>query len=352
MSMDLQLNNINDTLQTNIINRKILSYNVQRNSNKTMKSKSLKLNNITEDNNKFIAKNYRFSYSCEKRYIIDNTTRHHNQDNNNNNNNDKNIFYDNNIIKNEYDVIKSPITSIGIIGFRFNKLINKFQYLLIRRKDTLGYVDFMRGKYQLHNKSYIMNLLNEMTIKERESLKKGFEYNWDKLWDNMVLNQRYLNEEYVSKEKFNILLNGVKTTSGSYNLSSCLKETNTSWDEPEWGFPKGRREYKEKEINTGIREFCEETGIDNDKIDIIYNILPFEEIFNGSNFKCYKHKYYIANINIQPKINLHSGYQKSEVSAVEWKTLDEACESIRDYDVEKKNILKDIDYILRKYTIQ
>ena len=41
---------------------------------------------------------------------------------------------------------KKPITSIGIICFRYN-LENKIEFLLVQRKDTLGYVDFLRGKY-------------------------------------------------------------------------------------------------------------------------------------------------------------------------------------------------------------
>ena len=59
---------------------------------------------------------------------------------------------------------KMPITSIGIIAFRIKD--NKIEYLLIRRKDSLGFVDFLRGKYQVNNKEYILNLLNKMTNSE------------------------------------------------------------------------------------------------------------------------------------------------------------------------------------------
>ena len=40
-----------------------------------------------------------------------------------------------------YHSCKKPITSSGIICFRKNK-DNKFEYLMICRKDSLGYVDF------------------------------------------------------------------------------------------------------------------------------------------------------------------------------------------------------------------
>ena len=62
------------------------------------------------------------------------------------------------------------------------------------------------------------------------------------------------------------------------------------WDEPEWGFPKGRRNYKEKDLECALREFEEETGIQKSSLTIIKNLNPFEEIFTGSNLKSYKHK--------------------------------------------------------------
>ena len=41
---------------------------------------------------------------------------------------------------------------------------------MICRKDSLGYVDFIRGKYPLYNKRYIQNIINEMTIDEKSKL--------------------------------------------------------------------------------------------------------------------------------------------------------------------------------------
>ena len=52
-----------------------------------------------------------------------------------------------------YNQCKIPITSFGIIAFRYNTQ-NQLEYLMIRRKDTLGYNDFMRGKYSVYNKEY------------------------------------------------------------------------------------------------------------------------------------------------------------------------------------------------------
>ena len=67
-----------------------------------------------------------------------------------------------------YNQCSKPITSLGIIAF--NKTINSLKYLLICRKDSLGYVEFMRGKYPLYNNEYIQNIINEMTIQEKANL--------------------------------------------------------------------------------------------------------------------------------------------------------------------------------------
>ena len=67
-----------------------------------------------------------------------------------------------------YNQCSKPITSNGIIAF--TKIGNNIKYLLICRKDTLGYVEFLRGKYPLYNKDYIQNIINEMTVQEKANL--------------------------------------------------------------------------------------------------------------------------------------------------------------------------------------
>ena len=242
---------------------------------------------------------------------------------------------------------KNPITSIGIIVYN-SQNINNIKNLLIRRKDSLGYVDFMRGKYPLLNKRYLLNIINEMTNDEKEKLKYyDFNYLWNELWGDFVGNQ-YKNEEKTSREKFFLLKNGIKNKNISYTLDSLINESDKSWDEPEWGFAKGRRNYQEKDLNCALREFEEETGIDKNKIKLVQNLLPFEEIFTGSNFKSYKHKYYLAYM--EKDDNMSFNFQKSEVSKVDWFSIKECITNIRNYNLEKINIIKNVNYILNNYS--
>ena len=238
---------------------------------------------------------------------------------------------------------KKPIISTGIINFKKDN--ENIYFLLICRKDTLGYVDFLRGKYSLNDKTQLLNLFNEMTVMEKQKIiNNNFNFLWSELWGNFIGNQ-YKSEEKNSKEKFNKLKNNDME---NLNLDILIKESHTKWDTPEWGFPKGRRNNGENDINCAIREYMEETGHPKQSFEIIQNILPFEEIFTGSNYKSYKHKYYLA---VNKKNVSNEYFQQSEVSDMKWLTLEESLNRIRPYSFEKIEIIKKIDKLLNKYSL-
>lgn len=242
-----------------------------------------------------------------------------------------------------YQSCNMPITSVGIIAYYFDNKINDFKFLIIRRRDTLGYVDFMRGKYTLNNVIHIQNLFNEMTVNEHNKiLNNTFEELWCELWSN-----RNDNIDYSLKSKFDTLKSGIKERC---NIETFIENTEYKWEEPEWGFPKGRRNYNEKDYNAAIREFNEETGILPKYINIIQNIKPLEECFVGSNYKSYKHKYYLAQL-VGSKPNM-SRFQKSEVSEQGFFTKDEIILKFRSYNKERCALLEQVYNIVCKYHIQ
>jgi ADP-ribose pyrophosphatase YjhB (NUDIX family) len=237
-----------------------------------------------------------------------------------------------------FNQCKIPIMSLGIVAYTIDTN-NQLRFLMIRRKNTLGFMDFIRGKYSLNNKEYIINLFNEMTIYEKESiLSSDFNKLWNELWSNH--SGQYKTEEQNSKDKFYALKSGINTYDDIYTTFDLVRESTTNWKEAEWGFPKGRRNLYEKDIDCALREFFEETGYRTN--DIIENVQPFEEIFMGSDYRSYKHKYYLTFMKniIFEKLTL---FDNNEVSKIEWKTLDECLYDIRDYNLEKKQILKDIN---------
>lgn len=257
-----------------------------------------------------------------------------------------------------YNKCKVPITSIGIIAYRVNK--STIEYLMICRKHTLGFIDFMRGKYLLTNKDYILNMFTQMTNAEKTKIgTMRFDQLWTYIWGKETVYAQYKVEENASKHKFNLLSNGVQTKHETYNLLSIIEESNTRdcWEVPEWGFPKGRRNYMEKDYNCAIREFMEETGYNSSILEKVNNILPFEEIFTGSNYKSYKHKYYLTHIKYEDSfnpitgLNNVSGEMSYEISTMEWKTYEDCVASIRPYNLEKLRIIGNINALLTNYII-
>jgi ADP-ribose pyrophosphatase YjhB (NUDIX family) len=271
-----------------------------------------------------------------------------------------------------YSNCSVPITSIGVIAFRksseYEKLEqenkecegeecefecepeNKYEYLMIQRTDSFGFVEFIRGKYSVYNYQYIKNIIDEMTIYEKNNiLTKPFNELWSSLWGEYSGIQ-YRGEEQISKNKFLQLKNGVEMSSGvKYNLETLISSSTTRWETAEWGFPKGRRNHQEKDLDCGFREFEEETGYDKFSLKQINNVIPFEEIFIGSNIKSYKNKYYLSYMS-RDTIQKNE-YQKSEVKNMKWLSYKECMDIIRPYNIEKKNIITSINNTLNKFVI-
>ena len=242
-----------------------------------------------------------------------------------------------------FNSCKFPITSVGLIAFRYN-LEHKLEYLLICRKDTIGYIEFMRGKYTINNKLYIKNILSEMTLVERQKLLlNDFDTLWYQLWGDFVGNQ-FRSEEKNARDKFDALKLGLH----HYSLDTLIKDIETTWQEPEWGFPKGRHNNLEKDLNCGLREFEEETGYPTHSVKVIQNLIPYEEIFTGSNYKSYKHKYYVGQIEFRQQPSKQ--FQKNEISKTEWCTYEKALQLIRPYNLEKLAVLEKVNRLLNSYT--
>jgi hypothetical protein len=182
----------------------------------------------------------------------------------------------------EINKLKSLKKKIDIFSKNIN---NNIEYLLIRRKNSLNYVEFIRGKYDLYNLDYLIKSFNFITTHEKNMIQNNnFEYLWKDLWTDNI---NYNNIEFKeSCEKFNLLKTGIFIKKNEINIfisiNILIKNSIYNFTEPEWGYPKGRRNMKEKNIDCAKREFEEETLIKNDNINII-NITPLEETYIASN---------------------------------------------------------------------
>lgn len=232
---------------------------------------------------------------------------------------------------------KYPIISCGIILL---KTLDTKEVLMVRRKDSMAFTEFLRGKYSPDDIPYIKKLLMNMTTQEQERLcVTGFEKLWQQLWG---FGRDHHSHEYEqSKVKFE-----------SLNLADIVATLGDGYTESEWGFPKGRRASRETDLKCAIREFTEETNIPREAY-VVCNNLILEETFAGTNNVKYKHIYFIAflrdEVNLKQKM---TSTQKREVSAIAWKTLDECRHLTRPHYSQRKEMLDSLERILNTFDLQ
>lgn len=234
-------------------------------------------------------------------------------------------------MENEKKKKKRPIISYGILAFKKDEnIVSEYPYklLLVQRTNTMAYSDFIRGRYFSMNKDDITRMyMTYMTPEERHKL---LTMTFDELWDDLWINHKckhYINDKSSAKKKYH-----------SLNIKELVETTNSKYMYPEFGIPKGRKNRNETNIACAIREFYEETGYNNDEYTIL-DINPLIESFVGTNNIDYKHIYYIAimkqDIRI-PEINPNN----DEIKYLGFYRYEDIDNLLRDYDIEKKKIIK------------
>jgi 8-oxo-dGTP pyrophosphatase MutT (NUDIX family) len=263
----------------------------------------------------------------------------------------------------------APVLSYGLLVFRFaNKdwdiaknlcspaptlngtdMGGKLQVLMIKRKDSLRFVEFVRGKYNVKDIEYIKTIINNITPAERELiLTKTFPELWQHVWGTS--NPRnYRNDFEQSQIKFNELraIPGATKTL----LEEIVESAPVVWTEPEWGFPKGRRNSTESDLDCAIRETEEETGLLRSQMGIFDSLDPLNETFYGDNKVYYSHKYYLAlaKTHVDLQVNKMNPHMSREIGDIRWVDLDDAIGLIRPENVEKREVLLRAITIFRNY---
>jgi ADP-ribose pyrophosphatase YjhB (NUDIX family) len=257
-----------------------------------------------------------------------------------------------------------PITSCGIICFKINNLplnkIDKFlfnkyiniedynydninyinkidfhrqdiKFLLIQRKHSLSYIEFLRGQYDENNLIKIHNMFELMSKDEVEKIKTlDFDTLWENLWKKTAKSKIFMKEMNISKYKFNYL-----------KKNKIIDNLESKYDNPEWGFPKGRRNKFENNNNCAKREFFEETNLTNyihfDRLN------PMEEVFTGTNNISYKHIYYFGASDEE---YLSYSFDNYEIGNIGWFTIDQILNLLRPYNKSKINIINQLYFFL------
>ena len=242
------------------------------------------------------------------------------------------------------NTLNNMLFNINILKFN-NENINLLEqshifkkyikFLIISRKHSLGYIEFIKGNYDITDNDSIIKLFVQMTPDEIIKLKtKDYEFLWNNLWNLNELTNNTI--EYLNnKMKFNKLKEN--------NLNDLLNNIKLKYNIIEWGFPKGKRNKIELNIDTAKREFIEETNIKKNDFILLYKILPLVENLLGTNNIDYKHIYYLAlcKNDLNVSINKDNNFQINEIGDIGWFTYDVAIKMLRSYHIDKKKTLTD-----------
>lgn len=246
-----------------------------------------------------------------------------------------------------------PITSYGIIAIRQGGSaiyqrglpVTGVEFLLIRRRDSLSFIEFVRGKYSATDRVYLKTLLQGMTQSEQEKLRtQNFDQLWRGVWGEAAGSHR---ADYEAAErKYREIVPTMEV------MATLLTENPSPWLEPEWGFPKGRRNPYESELSGAIREFQEETSMTRGDFKVFQNVEPLVETFFGSNGVQYCHKYFLGACRPAQTVAMDMGnpHMAREIGDIGWFSLEQALQKIRPESVEKRELVLRVGRILRNFS--
>lgn len=229
--------------------------------------------------------------------------------------------------RNKYKKLPSK-TSYGIICFKKTDAGN--QILLIKKTNTYAFVDFIIGRYR--NNDDIIDLFNKMTYCEkRDILYLKFNMLWYKIF-NINPEQAYQKEDsnlsefyFRRKSEFERAF----LRDGGARLRRFAE--NSKNVETIWEIPKGRAVRGETSIDAAIREFGEESGVADYKLDL--HMKPFIECYID-NRTIYKNVYYYAEVTEQTKRDIFRA-ANHEVIYVDWFDMNRIKYNMLPRDIEK-----------------
>lgn len=220
--------------------------------------------------------------------------------------------------------------SYGVAICRFNTETNQYELLLVKKRCTYNFVEFVLGHYAKNNESRLLYLFNGMTNSEKLSI---LSLDYGNIYYNVFLtnpdslffdDKTVISENLAKYKEYKRKFIETFTRDGGVKLRKIIAKSKNI--ETIWEVPKGRKSHpQEKELMCAIRETEEETGIGLDKYNLLMDISPRKISHMDANTK-YMNYIYIGVINNNkyvPKVLFSNNQQISEVVNMTWMSLDQ-----------------------------
>lgn len=151
--------------------------------------------------------------------------------------------------------------------------------LVVQRRDSFGYLELLRGKYNPHDVEYLKILVNDMTAHERRRVLTDV---FDDMWRD-ICNRP---PSPFAREKFVL---------AKPRLKHIIDESANAKRDNGYEFPKGRRsDFLESDLQAARREFEEETCMSRYAIRVVPKPIVDEYVsYDGVR---YRNTFYVATL--------------------------------------------------------
>lgn len=200
--------------------------------------------------------------------------------------------------------------SYGIALCKHDAKTAEFQILTIKKNYTYDFAEFIQNPAKYKNENKFRTLLDGMSLHEKRLLLK---LDFDQIY-GFVFSSRNSNFMKLKQQFYELYSNR--------NFPFKRLIMNSQSVEPHWEIPKGKKEKKETPLQTAVREFKHETGIDEadyiilDQTPIVYNF--------SAEKKSYTYYYFIAQpiadmkTNLSHKLKFSTQFSEAEISIMKF----------------------------------
>lgn len=207
-----------------------------------------------------------------------------------------------------------------------------YSVLVMQKRNSHAFYDIVTGR--IFVSTNLQQVVDELTCTEKMRIKR---WDFDKLWCSLwtytsVKRHGSPEDKLLARDRFlkmrETYLQHIELSKTHYPLS-------------EFGFPKGRKNGHESNLQCAIREFCEETGYDGNKILIPDQTFRITEEFVGSDGLKYMHSYYVGEI-MSPEAIPKIRRDNSEVRNLGWLPIEQLQNVFRPYEKTKFEVIAEL----------